>query len=207
LRVFNCIIQNTTIKLKLEVPMKKREIQKAIKTVYGELWDLLSLYEVTESYNTIPVESDQGVWEYLGNRLLNIRKSVHLLFLGQKTVTEKLIRIVDETEHFIRSYEQPGVVTRWKQINIRLLYFDCAFEIIEEEPETYKALSRGLTDCRLYCYPDEELVEDRKAYFQAIEEKNNHDNLHYTKERIFQNELLNTLTILFETDFKELLVS
>jgi hypothetical protein len=188
-----------------EVPMREKEIQSAIKTVYGKLWDLLSLYEVTDCFNEVPDKADKDIWNYLGKRLLDIRKDVNMLFLGQQDIMEKLTRIVDETEFFIRQYEVPGAVMRWKQVNPRLLYFDCTFEIMEEDPETYKMSRRGLTDVRLNCYPDEELIKDRKAYFRSIEEKNNQANLRYSEKRLFQNELLHTLTILFEADFEEYL--
>lgn len=185
--------------------MKEKEIQSAIKTVYGKLWDLLSMYDVTDGFNKVPDEADNDIWDYLGERLLDIRKEVNMQFLGQQSIMKKLTRIVDETEYFIRQYEVPGVVIRWKQINPQLLYFDCAFKIMEEEPDTYKRLCRGLSNCRLACYPDEALIANRKAYFKSIEEKNNNDNLRYSERRIFENELLNTLTILFETDFEEYL--
>lgn len=163
------------------------------------------MYEVTEGFNEIPDKTDKDIWDYLGVRLVDIRKDVHMQFLGQQNIMEKLTRIVDETEFFIRQYEVPGVVMRWKQINPQLLYFDCAFEIMEEEPKTYKMLCRGLTNARLGCYPDEELIANRKAYFKSIEEKNNQANLRYSEKRIFQNELLHTLIILFERDFEEYL--
>ena len=62
---------------------------------------------------------------------------------------------------------------------------------------------RGLTNVKLQCYPDKELVEDRKKYFAAINQKNETDNLRYSKTRVFQNELLNTLTLIFQNDFGE----
>lgn len=185
--------------------MKEKEIQSAIKIVYVKLWDILSMYEVTEGFNKVTDEADKDIWDYLGEKLLDIRKEVNMQFLGQQSIMKKLTRIVDETEYFIRKYEVPGVVIRWKQINPQLLYFDCSFEIMKEDPDAYKGLCRGLSDFRLACYPDEALIANRKAYFQSIEEKNINDNLRYSESRIFQNELLNTLTILFETDFEEYL--
>lgn len=34
--------------------MKKKEIKSSIKIVYGELWNVLALYEPTECYNKTP---------------------------------------------------------------------------------------------------------------------------------------------------------
>lgn len=35
-----------------------------------------------------------------------------------------------------------------KRINPKILYFDCAFDLMEECPESYKEISRGLTDMK-----------------------------------------------------------
>ncbi len=99
----------------------------------------------------------------------------------------------------------PGVVTRWKQINPQLIYFDCAFEIMEECPETYADVRKGLTDSHLSCYPDSELIAQRNMYFAKIKERYKHKNIEYSEDKIFQDELLNTLTLLFEDAFKEYL--
>ena len=55
------------------------------------------------------------------------------------------------------------------------------------------------------CYPDKELIVNRKKYFAEINQKNEESNLKYSEIRIFQNELLNTLTLVFQNDFKEYL--
>ena len=84
------------------------EIITSIKTVFGMLWDLLALYEKTDCYNKLPEgENDGDIWDYMGDKLLNVRKTIDVLFLGEEDIKEKLIRIADETERFIRSYESP----------------------------------------------------------------------------------------------------
>lgn len=114
----------------------------------------------------------------------------------------KIIRIVDETEQFVRIYEKPGVVKRWRRINPQILFFECAFDLLETCPDMYKEISWGLTDLKLACYPDETLVEARKRYFAVAKKKIEDGNLRYSENRIFQNELLRTLTLVFENDFK-----
>ena len=94
-----------------------------------------------------------------------------MLFLGEDDIKGKLIRIVDETEQFIRSYERPGVVKRWRRINPQILFFECAFDLMETCPDMYKKISWGLTDLKLACYPDDTLVEARKKIFCRGKEK------------------------------------
>ena len=186
--------------------MMRCEIKQSIKTVYGMLWDLIALYEKTDGYNIVPVgENDNDVWEYLGNKLQEIRREIDLLFLRDEKLKNKLVQIVDETEHFIRSYERPGVVTRWKRINPQILFFDCAFDLMEESLEIYKEISWGLTDLKLACYPDETLLTARKRYFANLKIRIERDNLQYSEDRVFQNEVMRTLTLVFEHDFRDYL--
>jgi len=184
------------------------ETRTSIKKIYGMLWDVLALYEKTERYNRIPEnekETELDIWDFMGDKLLDVRKETATAFLGNGELCNKMEQVIDETEHFIRSYEVPGVVKRWKRINPKILYFDCAFDLMEECHESYKEISRGLTDMKFACYPDKELIENRKKYFAEINQKNEESNLKYNETRIFQNELLNTLTLVFQNDFKEYL--
>lgn len=208
LRIGMCIIQrvNNNEDLKQEAPMMVNEIRTSIKTIYRMLWEVLALYERTECYNQLPEdEQDVDIWSFMGDKLSNIRKEISTLFLGNKELSEKLNQIVDETERFVRSYEVPGVVKRWKQINPQLLFFDCVFDLLEECPEMFRKISWGITELKLSCYPDETLVEAKNSYFTNAKRKIEERNLRYSDKRVFQDELLRTLTLMFEHDFKEYL--
>lgn len=124
----------------------QKENNSSIKTVYGMLWDVLALYEKTDCYNQVLEGAKEvDIWDYLTDKLLEVRKTIDMLFLGEKDMQAKLIRITDETEEIVRSYERPGVVTRWKRINPRILFFECAFDLMEECLEMYQQISWGLT--------------------------------------------------------------
>ena len=69
----------------------------------------------------------------------------------------------------------------------------------------YREISWGLTNLKLACYPDEALIKARKRYFAEAKRKIEESNLRYTEKRVFQNELMRTLTLVFENDFKEYL--
>lgn len=186
--------------------MVANEIRTSMKTVYGMLWEVLALYEKTDCYNKVPEgEKEADIWDYMGGKLLDVRKTIDTLFLGEEKLREKLNYIVDETERFVRSYERPGVVKRWRQINSQMLFFDRAFDLMETCPDMYKKISWGLSELKLDCYPDETLIEARKRYFAEAKQKIEDGNLQYTEDRVFQNELLRTLTLVFEHDFKDYL--
>lgn len=196
----------------LEVPMSREEINLAIKTVFSELYKIVGLYEITGCYNYIPDQKSVDIGEYMKGKFLAVRRTVDSLFtvdsllLEEDIVSEKLHRIINETEYFVKCYERPGTVMRWKQINPRLLFFDCAFDLMEQlDYDSYLSMRRGLTGVSLSLYPDEKLIMDRKKYFQEIYKKNQANNLQYSEDRIFQNEMHHTLKLVFENDFKEYL--
>lgn len=110
----------------------------------------------------------------------------------------------------------------WGAINPHLTYFDRIFDLMEEYPETYMYMKvQGgqfvyLDEKTLYLrdirhlriapeYPGPELVAERNAYFEKIKKRNERENLNWSKEMFFQEELLNTLKLLFEREFKEYL--
>lgn len=196
-----------TYKINLTITDNKREeMKKAIQMIYKMLWDVIALYEPTEAYNKVPDGTEKDCWNYMSNQLLNIRKELSGLFLDDQQLVEALERIIDETESFVKQYEVPGVVNRWKRINTNLLFFDCAFDLMTNAPECYKEICRGLTEVKLSCYPDEELIDAQKKYFESWKRKCEKGNLQYSQERIFQNELHQTLSMVFRNDFKEYLL-
>lgn len=132
---------------------------------------------------------------------MEVRREVSRFFLGDATCRRKLMRIVDETEAFARSYEQPGVVKRWKRINPQIMFFDCAFDLQSEEPEVYIEIAMGLTEVQLACYPSEEMRKLRDKYWAGINSRIKRDNLRYSRDRLFQDELHRTLEAVFENDF------
>jgi hypothetical protein len=192
----------------MEVPMSREEINVTIKTVFYELYKIIisNFYEETECYNVVPGKKSADIWKIKEKKLIAIHGLVESLLLGESEVPAKLHAIIDETEYFVKGYEIPGTVTRWKRINPKLLYFDPAFELMDElDEETYLEMQRGLAGEKLSLYPDEKLIAERKKYFEEIHRKNEENDLRYSQERIFLNELLNTLKLVFENDFAEYL--
>lgn len=174
----------------------------SVKAIFGMLYDILALYEASGCYNYIPGTQDaDGAPEYFGGLIENVEKKLNADFPGKRDSEEyrKLDRIIKETEVFVKSYEVPGVEERWKEINPQINFFDCAFDLIDEMGmETAKQLNR---DGRLAIFPSDPIIEARKEYFAQKELANTEDNSRYSEDRIFQNELLRTLAMVFENDF------
>lgn len=174
----------------------------SVKAVFGMLYDILSLYESSGCYDHIPGTDDMdGAWEYFEGLIGDVRKKLTADLLGKRDSTEyqKLERIIDETEVFVKSYSVPGVVKRWRTINPQINFFDCVFDLIDElGMETARALNRA---GRLEFFPSDFVIKARDMYFAEKVVRNVEGNLRYTETRLFQNELLQTLAMVFEHDF------
>lgn len=173
-----------------------------VKAVFGTLYDILAQYEASDCFNCIPGTNDtDGAWVHFEGLIEGVRKKLTTDFLGKRDSEEhrKLERIIDETEIFIKSYSVPGVVERWQMINPQIKFFDCVFDLIDElGMETAQALNRA---GRLAFFPGEYDIKARDMYFAEKAVRNIEGNLRYTETRIFQNELLLTLAMVFEKEF------
>lgn len=172
-----------------------------VREIFGMLYDVLALYEASDCYNRIPGTNDtDGAWEYFEGLIEGVRKKLTADFLGKRDSEEhrKLERIIGETEVFVKSYSVPGVVERWRVINPQINFFDCVFDLIDElGMETARALNRA---GMLAFFPSEYVIKARDMYFAEKAVRNVEGNLRYTETRLFQNELLQTLAMVFEND-------
>lgn len=179
------------------------KIKTTIQNVYEKLREVLALYEKTDAYNTVPAgEKAQDISEYIGNILLEIRLKIYASFSEYPQINALLMQIVDETEYFVRCYERPGVVKRWQEINPKILFFDCAFDLMENSPELYQEICSGSSCLKLSCYPDRAMKNARKKYFQDAKKKYGGEDISDIEDKAFQDELLRTLELVFKNDFK-----
>lgn len=93
-----------------------------------------------------------------------------------------------------------NVVFWWGAVNPNLVYYNRVFDLMEKYPKTYMEIIPLGTEL-----PGAEFVAERNAYFEKIKEQNERENLNWSKDRFFQEELLNTLKLLFERELKEYL--
>ena len=180
------------------------KIKAIIQSVYEKLREVLALYEKTDCYNTVPAgEKTQDISDYMENKLLEIRREIHASFseYPQIKISARLTRIVNETAHFVRCYERPGVVKRWQEINSKILFFDCAFDLMENSPELYQEICSGSNCLKLACYPDKAMEDARKKYFQDAKKKYGGEDISDIEDKAFQDELLRTLALVFKNDF------
>lgn len=176
----------------------------ALRQIHDRLQGLLGEYTATNCFNDVPEgASDPDGLAYALRRLGEIRAEAAPLARCPE-VTERLERILDETEFFLRQYEQPGVVTRWRKLNPHIEFFDCAFDILEDEPELFEQIRTGQTSpIDLACYPAPEELEERARYFAAVEQRFVQEGRAYSDDAAFQDELCQTLDLVFSWDFEK----
>ena len=172
--------------------------KEVILEVFTALWEILSLYGISDGYNCRPdTGSLEGAEEYFGAMLKSARETVGRLETPRNAPgplycrwqLNQLLRLIDETELFVKSYSVPGVGLRWRKINPRLNYYDPVFNMVEElSPEAW----RRLWDMFGY-RPTKWDFQMRQRYFSGQKEQREH----------FQRELLDTLEKLFHNDFFE----
>lgn len=166
--------------------------------------DVLISIEASQHFNYIPKTKIDG-FDFYNEWIEKIERAIHKFTLRNEDLKEKLLLILKEIEIFIRTYETPGVVKRWRDINPMIHYFDVAYTFMNEEPELYERIKNGDQKIKFSIYPSEKDLVERNAYFKKIEDYNNKNNLRYSDLRIFSNELDNTLNKVINHDLKEYL--
>ena len=182
----------------------EKDPQEFIFRKFGEI------REVQHSFSLYMDEQEIAEAKKLKPKLMAVLPEETILSIDPEVgeIYSKLGGIINDTEYFfdkhVIHHDVPGVVPsevssvvfRWG-INPNLIYYDRVFDLMEKYPDTYKEITP--------LYPDPELVAERNAYFEKIKERNERENLNWSKERFFQEELLNTLKLLFKNAFKEYL--
>ena len=177
-----------------------------LKYIYSLMNKIIYELESSSYYSYKPGTEEDG-FKYYDERLQEIREEIDSRFWDKKDIRKKLYRIVEEEEELIKSYSVPGAPERWIKCNPNIKFFDCVFDFIEDNPELYEKIKSGkmLTEDGLivkfsFCPSKEECIA-RKKYFENIEEKNKNGNINYSIDRLYQNELANTLANVFKNDF------
>lgn len=185
------------LKLGLGYMEYKDSARQIILDIFTTLWEILSLYEISDGYNCRPDTGGlEGAEEYFNAMLESAREManrVGTLRNGSAALSprrwqvNRLLRIIDETELFVKSYSVPGVDLRWREINPRLRYYDRAFRSVEPPPEMWYMFGDRPTQWDL---------QMKERYFSGLE-----SDWDSGARAHFQRELLDTLVKLFHNDF------
>ena len=172
------------------------------EVVYGMMQKIISQYEVSCAYNYKPGTRIEDGFEYYDAKLEEIRREIFTRFMRNSEYRRRLCKVLRELEEFVKSYSIPGVNPRWAEISPEIRYFDCVFHFMENEPEVFEKIK----DSGLFFsfIPTTKEVKERQKYLNKIRKENYEKNLQYSEERIYQNQLAETLEQVFMHDFPEL---
>lgn len=175
--------------------IKIRPNLDGVHEIYNQLNHVLYLLEISCYFNYIPNTEEFGE-TYFENLMVDIRKDVDQMFGDNRIVRRKLYELIDEVDFIINSCEVPGVPESWISANPKIKYFDCVFEMIEENLELYFEIrERNMNGSRIgfRFYPTIKEVMERRAFFE--EKKQRYPNR--SDERLYQDELVEALNIRF----------
>lgn len=189
--------------------MNVSEQRERIVEIYGMLNHILWQIESSDHYNYIPGTKTDG-WDYYEAELSKVVEAMQRLLLGEDTILDRLRNIIQEVRRFVKSFEVPGVVDRWLEIDPALKYFDVVFDAIENCPELYLEVEDNAAQAAPGTFvphfafqPTLRDVLERNAYFKAVEEENERLNNQFSEDRIFQNEMVRALELVMKHDFPE----
>lgn len=217
----------------MEEPMEKEAIKRWINEVYEKLCALLSMYEETDCFHAVPEGEDEEFLNRKFRELdQSVNRDPTDMDEKALGVMGRLKQIMWDVGIFVANAKcNPQMaVLRLESANWQLIYFDEIFDLMEEYPETYKEMlverklqkelelrkmrmlpanEEEIKELREFfantAVPSEKFIAERNAYFEKIIERNEQDHVTWSKKRMFQEELLNTMKLLFERNFKKYL--
>lgn len=176
--------------------------ERCVKAVYSALIKVISEYSLSDCFNRTPDNSDALL--YYRRKIDKIEAMIYQLH-GHNDLKNKMLSVTDAIKKKICTCDFPGVPSSWYEINPNLKFYTAGFEIMAESPDFYKKIKNRETWIRLEYYPKESEMELCCEYFSALYKKSEENNYHYNTDDFFQQELINTVKIIFETDIDPLL--
>lgn len=166
--------------------------KKQVREIYSDIIKLLSEYSSSQCYNNAPDGSDPLV--YYRGRVDEIEVKVNQIY-GNSALVKFLLFIIRPLKDGICQCNL--VLKRWFSVNPNLRFYAAPFDVMIESPETYRKIIKGESCITLDFYPDYEDLIEYCRYFRRIYHQNKENNYHYTKEELFQKEMILAATILF----------
>lgn len=176
------------------------KIMDNIGSIYKSLNAILYEYEDTNGFDAISQN------ESYDKRLQHIRKDVDHLFWHCREIREKLYNIIDDILYITGSAEIPGVPERWNKVNPCLKYFDGVFDMIDDDFDSYQKIKDGKMCFSFKFIPTLEDYIERKNYLELRKKKYENCNIDVTEDRLYQDELVATFSVLFAMEFSQYVI-
>lgn len=171
--------------------------EKCVKAVYSALIKVISEYSASNCFNRTPDDSDALL--YYRRKIDKIESMIQQLH-GHNDLANKMLEVTYAIKRMICTCDFPGVPNSWYQINPNLRFYTTEFAVITEAPECYKMLkTKGIL---MGNQPNSQEIELCYEYFSKLYKESEENNFHYNINDFFQQELINTIKIIFEQDIR-----
>lgn len=177
-------------------------VKNCVNAVYSAIIKVISEYSESDCFNFAPDDSEALI--YYRRKVDKIEEMIQQLN-GHDDLANEMLSVTHAIKRIICTCNFPGVPNSWYSINPNLRFYTAGFSIMVENPDVYKKLKNRETWIRLEYYPEESEMELYYEYFTSLHEENDKNNYHYNINDFFQQELINTIKIIFETDINPLL--
>lgn len=176
--------------------------EKCVKAVYSALVKVISEYAASDCFNRTPDNSDALL--YYRRKMDSIEAMIQQLH-GHDDLANEMLSVTHAIKKKICSCDFPGVPSSWYSINPNLRFYTVGFSLMVEDPDFYKKLKNRETWIGLDYYPEESETELGYEYFAALYKNSEDNNFHYNIDDFFQQELINTIKIIFDEKISVLL--
>lgn len=156
-------------------------LEKNIKVLRNYMEDLITYrdYDIEDTFD----DKVSALKKYIDCSLRGIKR-------------KKADKILSEIVMHIRRCEIPGVNDRWREINPKITFFDCEYSFIKENINFFDDYDNS-GFVHFNHIPDAEMIKQQREYM--LEKKKEFGDDFY---EMFNAELINTLRLVLEHDFK-----
>lgn len=176
--------------------------EKCVKAVYSELIKIISEFSASECFNKVPDNSDALLYY---RRKIDKAEAMINQIHGHNELVSRMLSVTFALKRMICTHDFPGVPAFWYLINPNLRFYSISFDIMINSPEFYELIKSEDCPISLDYYPDSSEMELFYEYFAKLYKESEDNNFHYNSNDFFQQELIKTIKIIFETEIQKLL--
>ena len=158
--------------------------------IAGYIYELLDIMTESDFYNLKIVDQSDAENGYYDDRINEIYSIIDELYIDNRILNEKWIRIMNPIRDLIHRHEFPGICDEiWIGANEAVTYFDVAFDIAESNPELFERVKNGRAGFRFSIEIDQDMIKRRKQYMQNKKREDELGNAHRSELQLLEEEM------------------
>lgn len=187
--------------IKIPENINDNEKEKQCATIHNKFVKILNKTVESHFFSYNPIGHSWGK-EYYCKQVDLLSGEIHEMFWDDEKTRKVLLQLCDDIKVIISYSSIPGTPESWERINPKISYFDPVYYFLYNEPELYqKVHNNQIKNISFRFYPTKEEIQNQKEYFKKYEEMKD-KNVDIIEEELYQNELIETLDMIFMKNFK-----